>query len=398
MKVLMIHRDIGTGSVGKIVEDLYWGLKNNNHDCKIAYGYINKSRIPNNDLISVCDEITLKKHALFSRMTDRGGFFGKNQTKKLVEFIEQYRPDIIHIHGLYGYWIDINTLYSYLNKTNICVINTLHSCWDFTGHCCYFTKANCTKWKSHCYKCPEKNKYPKSIFIDNSYKNFENKRRLMCSLKNMFYVAPCDWMANCVKQSFLKEYKVHVINNGIDLSAFSRDLKNVTKYGINPEKKVILGVASVWEERKGIDDFIELAGITDHHYQIVLVGLSRQQISKLPKNIIGIQRTESREDLAAIYSASTVLFNPTYEDNYPTVNLEAIACGTPVVTYNTGGSPEIVEKLQAGKVIPFKDYSKLLEYVDYYSESSFDMDEMSRLYMSSDRMVKEYIDFYQLVI
>lgn len=397
MKVLLVHRDIGTGSVGKIVEDLYFGIVAAGNECKVAYGYINKSKISVADLVSVCDKKTIRKHALYSRFTDRTGFYGKKQTEKLVEFIENYQPDIIHIHGLYGYWIDIDTLYRYLKDVDICVVNTLHSCWDFTGHCCYFTKVDCQKWQDHCFKCPEKKKYPTSLFIDNSFNNFERKKSLFCAVKNMQLIAPSKWIAKCAKQSFLKTYDIHVINNGIDITAFKRNSGDVSKYRINNMKKVILGVASNWEERKGLKDFIELSNIVSEDYQIVLVGLSKRQIGKLPNNIISIQRTDSKEDLALIYSVATVLFNPTYEDNYPTVNLEAIACGTPVITYRTGGSPEIVERLSAGYIIKEKDYKQLLQLADYYANNPLSLTQTDLLYLSKDRMVKDYLDFYYLI-
>lgn len=398
MRVLLVHRDVGTGSVGKIVEDLYFGLLTNGNDCKVAYGYVDKSKIPSADLVSVCDRKTIKQHAFYSLITDKTGFYGKRQTEKLVKLIKIYKPDIVHIHGLYGYWIDIKLLYDYLKDTDICVINTLHSCWDFTGHCCYFTKANCMKWKEHCYKCPEKKSYPASLLFDNSFNNYEEKKRLTCSIKNMHFIAPSVWMARCVRESFFKNYNVQVINNGIDITVFKKSSGKISRYGINNEKKIILGVASNWEERKGLNDFIELSDIISDSYQIVLVGLRKKQIGLLPKNIIGIQRTESKEDLAAIYSASTVFFNPTYEDNYPTVNLEAIACGTPVITYRTGGSPEIVEGMSAGKIIKEKDYRQLLRFTDYYADNSLTLSQQNLWYLSKDRMVEEYINFYKHVM
>lgn len=397
MKILLVHRDIGTGSVGKIVEDLYYGITANGDECKIAYGFVNKSKILSSDLISVCDYRTIKSHAIYSRITDRAGFFGRKQTQKLIQLIENYKPDIIHIHGLYGYWIDIDTLYSYLKQTDIVVVNTLHSCWDFTGHCCYFTRANCMKWQTHCNNCPEKKNYPASLFVDNSSNNYDKKKQLTCSVKNMYFVAPSTWMVECVKQSFLKNYFAQVINNGIDMTAFKTNSGDASKYGIVKGKKVILGVASNWEARKGLDDFVTLASSITDKYQIVLVGVNSKQIGELPKNILGIQRTENKEDLAAIYSAATVFFNPTYEDNYPTVNLEAIACGTPVITYRTGGSPEIVEGLTAGKVIQEKDFTALLEAVDYYAVNPLAISPEKLSYLSKERMVKDYIDFYRSI-
>ena len=395
MKVLLIHRDIGTGSVGKIVEDLYYGIKKSGNDCKIAYAVVNKSKsIPAEDLISVCDKKTFMFHALFARITDRCGFFGSRQTKKLIDLIESFKPDIINIHTLYGYWLNIDVLFSYLKTKNIRIISTLHSCWDFTGHCCYFTKANCDKWKTQCEHCPEKKDYPSSFLMDNSVANFRDKSKLFNDCRLLEYVAPSVWIKKCVQESFLKGHAVTVIHNGIDLSSFKRNKSSLSKYGISPEKKIILGVAACWTARKGLKDFIELSNFLPLDFQIVVVGVNDKQLKKLPNNIIGIKRTESKNDLAALYSNATIFFNPTYEDNYPTVNIEALACGTPIVTYPTGGSPEIVEETGLGKVIEYKNYQALIEYAAFVDKNAFEPPiELLRRF-SKEKMVENYLQLF----
>lgn len=366
MKILILHRDIGTGSVGKIVEDLYFGIKNAGHQCKVAYGGLtNRSKIPSNDLYSVNDKIGMSFHALLSRITDRAGFYSRRKTKQLIKFIDSFKPDVIHIHGCYGYWLDIDTLYKYFAKSGVRIINTLHSCWDFTGHCCYFTHANCKKWEKCCHDCPEKKSYPKSFVFDRSRKNFLQKKELFLQVTNMEYVSPSFWMSKCFSRSFLNKFKMTVIKNGIDLESFKKTHIDLSKYGVNAEKTIILGVASVWDERKGLKDFVDLSRVIDEKYQIVLVGLNDKQIKRMPANVVCIKRTNSKEELAGLYSSACVLFNPTGEDNYPTVNLESIACGTPVVTYDSGGSPEAVIEYGFGRVIKPHDYKALLEYVDY---------------------------------
>mgnify|MGYP003194704343 FL=1 len=398
MKILIIHRDVGTGSVGKIVEDLYYGIKKSGNDCKIAYGYINKSKIPEEDLISVCNKYEHIFHIAYATMLDRAGFFGRKQTQKLIKLICEYDPDIIHVHGLYGYWIDIVTLYDYLSKKpKIKIINTLHSCWDFTGHCCYFTKANCSKWQKHCRHCPEKKSYPCSLIFDNSFNNYEVKKQLFCSMKNMLFVAPSQWIENCFRKSFLNQFDVKVINNGIDLMSFDAKKKDVSKYKIDTQKIVILGVASCWEDRKGLNDFLELSKIINDEYQVVLVGLNNHQIKKIPSNIIGITRTENKNDLAAIYSCATIFFNPTYEDNYPTVNLEAIACHTPIVTYNTGGSPEILNDENWGIVIPNRDFAALLDYAKKIYKKKIIPDFGNVHKLSNNVMTQKYIQLYESI-
>ena len=395
MKILLVHRDIGTGSVGKIVEDLYFGIKKSGNDCKVAYAVVNKSKsIPVEDLISVCDKKTFMFHALYSRITDRCGFFGSKQTKKLINLIESFKPDIIHFHTLYGYWLNIDILFSYLRAKNIRVISTLHSCWDFTGHCCYFTKANCDKWKTQCNRCPEKKDYPSSFLMDNSVANFRDKSKLFNDCKSLEYVAPSEWMKKCVLESFLKGHAVTVIHNGIDLSSFRKNDSSLSKYGIDSEKKMILGVAACWTKRKGLEDLIELSNVLPPNFQVVVVGVNGKQLKRLPKNIIGIKRTENKEDLAALYSSATVFFNPTYEDNYPTVNIEAFACGTPIVTYQTGGSPEIINETGFGKVIKHKDYQTLIDYAASIDKNDFEPSLELLSSFSREKMVENYLLLY----
>ena len=395
MRVLLIHRDLGIGSVGRIVEDLYFGIVNNGIECKVAYGgCINKTNIPVQDIVAINNKNGIRFHALMSRLTDRTGFFGSRHTKKLIHFIESYSPDIIHIHGCYGYWINIKVLYRYLATKNIRVINTLHSCWDFTGHCCYFTKANCDKWKTQCKACPERRNYPSSLFFDNSALNYKHKKCLFASNDHLEYVAPSEWIKTCFHESFLKNHKITLINNGIDLFSFKKNNGDVSKYGIKEKSIVVLGVAACWNERKGLSDFIDLARIVPNNYQIVVVGVNDDQLKKLPNNIVGIKRTDSKDDLASLYSRATVFFNPTYEDNYPTVNLEAIACGTPVVTYPTGGSPEIIEKTKCGIVVDYKDYKSIITFIETRRGQRFLLSDEQLQSFSREKMVEKYLELY----
>lgn len=392
MKVLLIHRDIGTGSVGKIVEDLYFGLKQNGDDCKIAYGFLNKSKIDSSDLFSVCKPLDIKVHAFLSKITDRAAFYGKKNTKRLINFIKEYNPDIVHIHGSYGYWLDISVLYPFLAGFSAKTIITLHSCWDFTGHCCYFTKAKCNLWKTGCKKCPCKNDYPQSLFFDRSSRNYNDKKKLFAAFNNLFFIAPSLWMKGVAEQSFIKSFIIETIENGIDLDSFKFTPTNLSKYGIDESKKIILGVASEWDDRKGLNDFIELSRLIDNSFQIVVVGLTKKQLKRMPDNIVAITKTDSKKELAAIYSAATVLFNPTYEDNYPTVNLEALACGTRVITYNVGGSSEIINKTKHGFVIKEKDYSELVKLASLSSDKEKKYDYLNLI--SNELMVKRHIAFY----
>lgn len=340
MRVLQINSVCGTGSTGRIAVDIAKTLEVQGHDCLIAYG---RGQAVNwNNVYKIESNFGNKLHALGTRFFDNHGLQSTKATKELLKVINQYNPDVIHLHNLHGYYLNYKVLFDFLKKFNKKVIWTLHDCWPFTGHCAHFDYVGCDKWKTQCYKCPQKTSYPKSCLIDNSKKNYISKKQSFSGVKDLTIVTPSKWLADLVSVSFLREYKTVVIPNGIDLDIF-KPTKSDFKEKMNlQDKKIILGVANIWNKRKGLEDFIKLSKILEDSYQIILVGLNDKQMKILPNNIIGIKRTDSVKELIEIYSAADVFINPTYEDNYPTVNLEALACGTPIITYRTGGSVEAV--------------------------------------------------------
>ena len=343
MRVLLINEVCGHGSTGKICTDLAEVCESEGFDVKIAYG--RDAYVPERFkkyAVRIGSNFDVVLHALQTRIFDNTGFCSKAATEKFIEWVKVYNPDIIHLHNLHGYYINIKVLFDYLAETNKPVVWTLHDCWAFTGHCAHYILAKCDKWKTGCYKCPRKKGYPSSLIFDASEKNWEKKKALFTSVKNMTLVTPSQWLANEVKQSFLNKYPVKVIPNGIDLDVFKPTPSDFREKNGLVGKKIILGVATAWGPGKGLNDFISLSKIIGNDCKIVLVGLSEKQKMELPKSILGITRTHDAHELAAIYTTADVLFNLTYGDTYPTVNLEAQACGTPVVTYRTGGSVESV--------------------------------------------------------
>lgn len=338
----MINTVCGIGSTGRICSDLAEVLEQNGNECKIAYG---RGVVPEKYkkyAVKIGSDLDVKLHALQTRLFDNTGFGSEKVTQKFINWIKEYNPDVIHLHNLHGYYINIEVLFNYLAEANKPVIWTLHDCWTFTGHCTHYSYVKCDKWKYGCNNCPQKREYPSSLIFDSSKKNWETKRALFTSVKNITFVSPSRWLANQVEQSFLNKYPVEVVPNGIDLTVFKPTPSDFRKKHNLEGKNIILGVASAWEPRKGLEDFVELSKTLDDSYKIILVGLSEKQKKELPENILGITRTNNVNELAEIYTAADVFFNPTYEDTYPTVNLEAQACGTPVVTYRTGGSVESV--------------------------------------------------------
>lgn len=379
MKVLMINSVCGVGSTGRICTDIADMLLSQGHECKIAYG---RGEVPEKyrDIsVRIGSTFEVYCNVLKSRLFDNEGFNAVGATKKLVRWIKEYDPDVIHLHNIHGYYLNVKILFDYLKTSGKKIIWTLHDCWAFTGHCTHFQVPHCDKWRTECEKCIRVKDYPKAL-ISHAKRNYKRKKQTFCGVPNLTIVTPSKWLSGLVEQSFLSEYQTVVINNGIDLSVFKPTESDFReRFGLT-DKKIILGVASVWEKRKGFNDFLELAKLIDDSYRIVLVGVNDKQLKMLPSSVIGIKRTNNVKELAEIYTAADVLFNPTYEDNYPTVNLEAQACGTPVITYPTGGSVESVprenvvnsvnefyELLRSSKelVIAKTSFSKQEKYSDY---------------------------------
>jgi glycosyltransferase involved in cell wall biosynthesis len=281
----------------------------------------------------------------------------------LIRRIKELNPDVIHLHNIHGYYLNIEVLFSFLRDYNKPVVWTLHDCWAFTGHCAYFDYANCEQWRTHCTKCPEKKSYPKSFALDNSSRNFDRKKRLFSGIRDLSIVTPSEWLSDLVGESFLSNYPRRVINNGIDLEVFKPTKGDFRNKRNLDSLFIILGVAAGWNRRKGLETFLELSRELSDNEKIVLVGLTSKQKKTLPANILGIERTNSAQELAEMYSASDVFLNPTLEDNFPTTNLEAMACGTPVITYRTGGSPETIDE-KCGFVVGKGDFKSLCSLLD----------------------------------
>lgn len=364
MRVFMINAVCGSGSTGRIVTDLCNVLKTNGDSVKVAYGVGAATRIEARDVVKVSTKFDYYVHNALSKITDRAGFYSYAATRKLVNAIEEFKPDIIHIHNLHGYYVNVNMLFRYLSQTNTPVVWTLHDCWAMTGHCAHFSYIHCEKWKAGCHHCPQLRAYPKCYLLDRSSKNYEEKKRLFTSVKRMTIVTPSEWLAGIVRESFLKQYEVQVIPNGIDLNVFRPTPSDFREKHNIGNKKIVLAVSNVWMEKKGFSDVCKLSKMLDREkYQVVMVGLTEKQMGSVPDTVLAIQRTASVEELVCIYSAADVFVNMTYEDTFPTVNIEALACGIPVFTYKTGGSPESISKL-CGKVIEKGDIGAMKEQIE----------------------------------
>lgn len=288
--------------------------------------------------IAYTGKMNIKIQAAKARIFGNYGFNSVASTRRLIKHLERIKPDIVHLQNIHSHECNLEILINYLKKEKVKVVWTFHDCWAFTGYCMYFDYPKCDKWKEQCSSCPQRKS--KSLILDRSRELYYSKKRLLSGL-DLTVVTPSKWLSHLVSESFLKDCRVEVIPNGIDIDTFSYR-ENDFKIKHNISGYMVLGVSYVWEKRKGIDVFIEMGKKLGSEYTIVLVGADAG--SSLPDGIITIPRTQNQEELAEIYSSADVFFNPTREDNYPTVNMEALACSTPVITFKTGGSPEMIDK------------------------------------------------------
>ena len=338
-------------------------------------------------------------HIILAKLTGRQGCYSHYATYKLIQKLKCVKPDLIHLHNIHGWYLNWNVLFDYIKQTSIPVIWTLHDCWAFTGHCPHFLAVGCDKWKTNCYECPLYKLYP-GCFIDDSKKQYKIKKQCFTGVPNMTIVTPSQWLADLVNQSYLKEYNTIVINNGIDLTRFKPLESDFRKKYDLENKTILLGVAFDWSSRKGIDDFKRLAKDLPNEYAIVLVGISDLVSKELPNRIITIACTQNQEELAEIYSAADLFVNPTWEDTFPTVNLESLACGTPVITYQTGGSPESLTE-DCGKVVPYRDYGALKQAIIAMKDSKKTMSQLCReraQRYGRDEAYQKYVSLYMEVL
>lgn len=337
--LLQINVTAKWGSTGHIAEDIGQFVISHGWESHIAYGrYVNDSK---SQLFHIGAKNSIYGHLLLTRLFDRHGLASKQATRQLITYIEKIKPDIIHLHNIHGYYLNYPILFDYLSRTDIPVIWTLHDCWTFTGHCAYYDYIKCERWKAECHDCPQKKKYPTSLLFDRSRKNFRDKKRWFTSLRNLTLVPVSKWLENEVKQSFLKDFPIETIRNGIDLEIFKPCSIQKDVLGLD-DKFIILGVASVWSSRKGLEDFVLLRESLPDDYVIILVGLNDKQIKQLPAGIIGIPRTNTVQELIDYYSLANVYVNTSVEETLGMTTIESLACGTPAIVYDATACPETV--------------------------------------------------------
>lgn len=396
MKIVQIN-GVPYGSTGKIAKQIARTAAQQGHQAIFACSWtkIKKNNMEEDELL-IGSFFGKSLHIALGRLTGFSGCFGMIDTLLFLRKLKKFQPDILHLHILHGWCIHLPLLFRYIKKHNIQVVWTMHDCWAFTGQCPYFTAANCQKWESGCYSCSQYRLYPQS-YVDRTKKMWQKKKAWFTGVKDLTVVTPSHWLAGLVKESFLGEYPVQVIPNGIDLGVFQpRESDFRQKYHLE-DKKILLGVAFDWGKRKGLDVFAQLQERLPEDYQIVLVGTDEAIDRKLPKGILSIHKTQNQQELAEIYTAADLFINPTREDNFPTVNMEALACGTPVLTFATGGSPEAIDD-RCGAVVAcddlealYREILRICEERPYSAQACMDRAKDFNMY---DRF-SQYVSLYE---
>ncbi len=356
----IVYVNLGNkGSTGKIMRSLANLAESEGYKTYLAYPG-KKNELSRDSDIIIGNDFFRKVNRRICMLKGKPDTMSKLATRKFLRKLDKIKPDVLHLHNVHSSFLNIKMLFNYIKKRNIKVIWTLHDCWAFTGQCSHFTMAKCDKWKSGCFSCPQY-KTNFRTYVDNTKKMWQLKSKLFTGVKDMTIVTPSSWLSDLVKQSYLKEYQVKVINNGIDLSVFKPTPSDFIKEQGLENKHVVLSVAFGWGAKsKGLDVIVELSKRLPEEYKIILIGAVDEKL--VPPNVTSIYRTKNQTELAEIYTVADVFINPTREENYPTVNMEALACGTPVVTFRTGGSPEMLDDT-CGVVVDCDDNEAMLKEI-----------------------------------
>lgn len=399
-RLLIIGSSLNYGSPGHICESIGLKAMANGWTVYQAHG-LKYSRPSSLKTYAVCSKLGEFRHTIKSFLFDAHGLSSKKETKRLIAWIESISPDVIHLHNLHGYYLNYQILFEFLSKYGRPIVWTMHDFWPITGHCAHFDYIGCDKWKTECRNCPQSSSYPRSLFIDKSSRNFNAKRNAFTSVNNLTVVTVSDWVKSLYKESFLNKYPIQTIHNGVNTEIFKPTRSKLrSKLGLK-DKFVMLGVASPWYPLKGFNDYLSLSNVLPKDCVIIMIGLTRKQIKELPPNIIGIERTDSKQELAQFYSMADVTLNLSYQETFGMTTIEGMACGTPAIVYNRTASPELVTP-QTGIVVNAGDIKELLRAIIFIKDKGKNPFTNScrdtvLTEFNEDNQIRRYVNLYNKV-
>lgn len=404
--LLQIAITAGGGSIGSITTQIGDSfVKTFGGNSFITYHFrCYPSPSSKNISIKVGTPLSFLVHILWTRLFDAHGLASWYDTKKLIRVIEEKHIDIVHLHNIHGYYVNIKMLINYLRENNIPVVWTIHDCWNFTGHCAHYYEVNCYRWKKGCAKCPYKKRYPKSILMNRSAHMFNFKKELFTSLDNVVLIPVSNWQEEILRESFLGNKRIIRVYNGIDTDVF-RPCDNTdsikSKYGLK-NRFVLLGVATGWGPDKGSLDYIKLSKLLPKDYQIVLVGLNDDAAKQFPSDIMCLPRTNSQNELVELYSVADVLMSLSYQESMGLTIVEAMACGTPAIVYNNTAQPELVNTntgivVETGNVDQVYSAVKDIRKKGKQFYSNF-CRERAESFFSNTKCYGQYMEVYNLIL
>lgn len=399
MKVLMINTVCGQGSTGSICTDIANILENEGHECFIAYGQGTTTYSKSYKIGTVLEN---HLHNLKSRLFGKQGYYTKEGTLKFINFVNSYKPDIIHLHNLHGNYLNLEILFEFLQTFKGKVFWTFHDCWPFTGKCAHYTSVGCNKWQSHCQKCPQIKEYPPSIFFDKSYEIFRDKKEKFLSVPNLKIITVSDWLKNQVEMSFFQNTRISRIYNWIDYQTFKiRNTDSICeRFSLESEKFTFICISASWSKNTSkLQDLLTLANkLKDDKIQIIVVGKMMQGVD-LPTNIKLISYVDNKAILADLYNFADVYIHLSSEDTFGKVIAEALSCGTPAIVYDSTACPEIID-VKTGVVVKDRDVQAIADNILKIKNKklvfkSSDCHDRARENFDIDKNIRKTIDWYK---
>lgn len=394
MKLLQLNVTANWGSTGKIAEGIGQAAMEQGWESAIAYG---RSMNPSQSMLYKANgKFDVYYHYAVNKLLDCEGKGSRFATKNLIKFIEDYKPDIIHLHNIHDHWINYPILFDYLASIDTPIVWTFHDCWAFTGGCAYFEKSDCKKWQKGCSNCPQKNN-----LIDNSFRNHNDKIKWFNKIGDrLTVVSVSEWLDNLVSESLIHPSRQEVIYNGVDVNALT-PMKYDQRFDF-VGKKIVLGVANVWTPSKGLQSYIQLRKFLGEEYLIVLVGLDEKTTKGLPSGIFGISRTQNLNDLAQLYSRADVLLSLSIQETFGMTLAEAFACGTPAIAFDTTALPEVISP-ETGIVVPKGDLGSVVEAIRVIcsSKDRFNSEGCRKraiMNFNKDVQFNKYVDLYDSIL